>query len=130
MIRIACEDRRDRAWLERFVRGRALPARLGREGEGWELLLCRDGSIRGLGQLVTCGSDPRCTLTVSSLLQEGGMAALQREIRTAAGEICLPRELSLAGLPGPLRQRLAEGAILLLLGKIPGEGCAGAEKRV
>ena len=58
------------------------------------------------------------------------MAALQREIRTAAGEICLPRELSLAGLPGPLRQRLAEGAILLLLGKIPGEGCARAEKRV
>ena len=123
MIRIACEDRRDRAWLERFVRGRALPARLGREDEGWELLLCRDGSIRGLGQLVTCGSDPRCTLTVSSLLQEGGMAALQREI-------CLPRELSLAGLPGPLRQRLAEGAILLLLGKIPGEGCAGGDKRV
>ena len=85
MIRIACEDRRDRAWLERFVRGRALPARLGREDEGWELLLCRDGSIRGLGQLVTCGSDPRCTLTVSSLLQEGGMAALQREIRTGGG---------------------------------------------
>ncbi len=130
MIRIAWEDSRDRAWLERFVREQALPARLSRVGEGWELFLCRDGSIRGLGQLVTCGSDPRCTLTVSSFLQEGGMAALQREIRTAAGEPCLPRELPLAGLPGPLRQRLAEGALLLLLGKIPGEGCTGGEKRV
>lgn len=58
------------------------------------------------------------------------MAALQREIRTAAGEICLPQELSLAGLPGPLRQRLAEGALLLLLGKNPREGCTGAEKRI
>ena len=71
---------------------------------------------RGGGQVITCGLDRRCTLTASSLLQEGGMAALQRTMHSLRGEEIQPQEVPLAGLPVPEGRRLTAAAVLLLLG--------------
>ena len=58
-------------------------------------------------------------MTASSLLQRGGMAALQREMRTLDGRLLQPRELSLEGLPGTMTQRITGAGLLLLLGEEP-----------
>lgn len=118
MIVIACEKRGDLPWLRRLIRQQELCARPADGGERWDLLIDRRGNVRCAGQMLTCGLDGRSSLSVSSLLQEGGMAALQREMRTLDGDLCRPREIPLKGLPGTLEQRMAGAAVLLFLGKI------------
>ena len=66
--------------------------------------------------VVTCGLDARCTLTPSSLLPGGEMAALQREMTTLSGAQRLPQELSLPPA-GSAAHRLLLAAALLALGE-------------
>ena len=115
MVIISCARARDEGWLRRLIRERELDARLAAEGEAWDLFVDQQGGVRGGGQAITCGLDRRDTLTASSLLQEGGMAALQREMHTLSGRTVQPREVPLAGLHGSIPQRLTAAAVLLLL---------------
>ncbi|MBQ7491637.1 MAG: hypothetical protein IJT76_03440 [Clostridia bacterium] len=118
MIVIACEKRGDLPWLRQLIQSKALSARPAERGERWDILVDQNGNVRCAGQVLTCGLDGRSSLSVSSLLQEGGMAALQREMYTMDGALRRPREIPLAGLPGTLEQRMAGAAVLLFLGKI------------
>lgn len=65
--------------------------------------------------VITCGLGCRNTLTPSSLLTDGGMATLQREISTLSGGICDPKEIPLNALSGSPIQRLLLAAVLLTL---------------
>ena len=107
MIWIACENTSDEGWLRRLLRQRGLDAAVGMGG-GCQVRIDRQGSVCCRGQVITCGLDRRATVTASSLLQRGGMAALQQ-----------PRELSLEGLPGTMTQRITGAGLLLLLGEEP-----------
>ncbi|MBR5390262.1 MAG: hypothetical protein IK141_03045 [Clostridia bacterium] len=118
MIVIACEKRGDLPWLRQLIQAESLEARPAAPGERWDLLVDRKGNVRSTGQMLTCGLDGRSSLSVSSLLQEGGMAALQREMYALDGTPQSPREIPLGGLPGTLEQRMAGAAVLLFLGKI------------
>ena len=118
MIWIACENTSDEGWLRRLLRQRGLDAAVG-AGGGCQVRIDRQGSVCCRGQVITCGLDRRATVTASSLLQRGGMAALQREMRTLDGRLLQPRELSLEGLPGTMTQRIT-GAGLLLAGRRAG----------
>lgn len=69
----------------------------------------------GADTVITCGLNSRNTLTPSSLLEGGGMATLQRETPTLSGGICLPLEIPLDGLSGPMEQKLMLVAALLLM---------------
>lgn len=68
-------------------------------------------------QVITCGSYHGDTLMVSSVL-EGGMAALQREIRRVDGSFCAPCEVCLTGFRGSLPQRLLQAALALRQGRL------------
>lgn len=116
MIRVACENPFDEGWLRRFLPEQGLPARMADRGEPWELFIDGAGNVSAGGQVVTCGVGQTNTVTASSLL-DGGMAALQREMRGLDGSVILPREVSLEGLRGPVDRRLTEAAILLFFGK-------------
>ena len=118
MIWIACENPSDEGWLRRLLRQRGLDAAVG-AGGGCQVRIDRQGSVCCRGQVITCGLDRRATVTASSLLQRGGMAALQREMRTLDGRLLQPRELSLEGLPGTMTQRITGAGLLLLLGEEP-----------
>lgn len=65
--------------------------------------------------LLTYGMDGKDTITPSSLLRPGGMAALQREVLSCGGSMLLPREIDLTGFSGNLLQKMAQAAVLLLL---------------
>ena len=86
MIWIACENTSDEGWLRRLLRQRGLDAAVG-AGGGCQVRIDRQGSVCCRGQVITCGLDRRATVTASSLLQRGGMAALQREMRTLDGRL-------------------------------------------
>ncbi len=105
-------------WRIDLLRQRGLDAAVG-AGGGCQVRIDRQGSVCCRGQVITCGLDRRATVTASSLLQRGGMAALQREMRTLDGRLLQPRELSLEGLPGTMTQRITGAGLLLLLGEEP-----------
>jgi len=65
--------------------------------------------------LLTYGMDGKDTITPSSLLRPGGMAALQREVLSCGGKILLPCEIDLTVFSGDLLQKMAQAAVLLLL---------------
>lgn len=115
MVIIGCARACDQGWLKQLIRRMRLEARLAESGESWDLFVDGQGNVRGGGQVITCGLDRRCTLTASSLLQEGGLATLQRGMRTLFGGEIQPREVSLENLPGPMDRKLTAAAILLLL---------------
>lgn len=116
MVIIGCAAEGDRSWLGQLLHRCRAEARLAEDGEPWEIFVDQEGNVRGGGQVITCGLDRRCTLTASSLLQEGGMAALQRTMHSLRGEEIQPQEVPLAGLPVPEGRRLTAAAVLLLLG--------------
>ena len=116
MVIIGCAAEGDRSWLGQMLHRCRAAARLAEDGEPWEIFVDQEGNVRGGGQVITCGLDRRCTLTASSLLQEGGMAALQRTMHSLRGEEIQPQEVPLAGLPVPEGRRLTAAAVLLLLG--------------
>lgn len=115
MVIIGCARESDEGWLGQFLREKRLDARLAEGGEGWDLFVDEQGNVRGGGQVITCGLDRRCTLTASSLLQDGGLATLQRTMHTLWGREIQPREVPLGGLPGPVDKKLTAAAILLLI---------------
>lgn len=117
MVIIGFAKGNDEGWLGQLIHENRLEARLAEAGESWDLFVDEQGNVRGGGQVITCGLDRRCTLTASSLLQEGGLATLQRGLRTLGGEEVQPREVPLSGLPGPVDRKLTAAAILLLVGK-------------
>jgi|GEM_PF-2350369 hypothetical protein len=119
------------------ARGSAAPLRRCRTGGRWDLLLCASaaslppGSEARLlivsadcagaaarrcraGTVMTCGLDPRCTLTPSALLDDG-LAALRRELPLPDGRLLLPCETALWPA-GPAAHRLLMTAALLVLG--------------
>ena len=114
MVIIGCARASDQGWLAELIGRFGLDARLAEGGERWDLFVDEQGDVRGGGQVITCGLDRRCTLTASSLLQEGGLATLQRTMHTLWGQEIQPREVPLIGLPG--RKGLTAAAVLLLLG--------------
>jgi len=114
MVIIGCARACDQGWLGELIDRFGLQARLAECGERWDLYVDEQGNVRGGGQVITCGLDRRCTLTASSLLQEGGLATLQRTMYTLWGEEIQPREVPLTGLPGS--KGLTAAAVLLLLG--------------
>lgn len=114
MVVITCERKQDELWLRQLIEKRHLPARTAKAGEGWTLRILADGGVQSRDQVITCGTDPRCSVTASSLL-EGGMASLQREMRTLSGKTLQPQEISMEGLPGTAEQKLTGAAVLLLL---------------
>ena len=116
MVKIRCARAQDEGWVRRLIHRFRLTADLCREAP-WDVLVEDTGCIRGGGQVITCGLDRRETVTVSSLLQEGGLAALQRTVRTLKGAVIEPRELSLEGLEGTVEEKLAAAALLVLLGE-------------
>lgn len=118
MIFIGWERPADRLWLDTLLRERGVEAAVSRNG-ACPVRVDSRGNVRCPGQLITCGLDSRATVTASSLLQCGGMAALQREMYTLQGRLLRPRELSLEGLPGNLEQRLTGAGLLLLLDAAP-----------
>ena len=65
--------------------------------------------------LLTYGMGGKDTITPSSLLRPGGMAALQREVLSCIGNVLLPREIDLTGFSGDLLQKMAQASVLLLL---------------
>ena len=67
-------------------------------------------------QLFTFGFDTRDTLTPASLLHEGGMATLQREVTALSGYVHTPQDLELKGLPGCMIQKMAITSVLLACG--------------
>ena len=115
MVIIGCARESDEAWLRQLFHRLRLDARLAEEGEGWDLFVDSRGNVRGGGQVITCGLDRRCTLTASSLLQDGGLATLQRTMRTLSGREIHPREIPLDGLHGSVDKKLTAAAILLLI---------------
>ena len=115
MVKIRCARAQDEGWVRRLIHGFRLTADLCREAP-WDVLVEDTGCIRGGGQVITCGLNRRETVTVSSLLQKGGLAALQRTVRTLQGVEIEPRELSLEGLEGTVEEKLAAVALLVLLG--------------
>ena len=116
MIVIRCMRVQDERWVKRLIHHFRLEAKICRE-KPWDVLVEDTGCIRGGGQVITSGLDRRETVTVSSLLQEGGLAALQRTVRTLQGAVIEPRELSLEGLEGTVEEKLAAAALLVLLGE-------------
>ena len=116
MVIIGCAKACDRNWLGQLLRRCRADAKIAEDGEPWQVFIDLEGNVRGGGQVITCGLDRRCTLTASSLLQEGGLATLQRTMRDLHGREIQPREVSLAGLPAPEERRLAAAAVMLLLG--------------
>lgn len=116
MVIIGLAREKDRLWLEKLLHRYRLDARLAGEGEPWDIFVDGQGNVRGGGQVITCGLEGYCTLTASSLLQEGGMATLQRSMHTLQGTEVPPREVSLATLEGPMGQKLTAAAVLLLMG--------------
>ena len=117
MVIIGLAREKDRLWLEKLIHRHRLDARLAGEGETWDIFVDGQGNVRGGGQVITCGLEGHCTLTASSLLQEGGMATLQRFMHTLDGREIQPREVPLADLEGPAGQKLTAAALLLLLGR-------------
>ncbi len=65
--------------------------------------------------VITCGFDRKSTVTPSSLLQEGAMATLQRELETLSGEVRLPGEFDLSTVPGQLEHKMIMAAALIFL---------------
>jgi hypothetical protein len=116
MVIIGCASDRDRGWLGQLLHRYRMEARTAEDGEMWQVFVDPEGNVRGGGQVITCGLDRRCTLTASSLLQEGGLATLQRTMYDLQGREIQPREVSLAGLPVPEERKLSAAAVLLLLG--------------
>jgi len=116
MVKIRCARAQDEGWVKRLLHRFRLAAEVCRE-EDWDVLVEDTGCIRGGGQVITCGLDRRETVTVSSLLQEGGLATLQRAVHTLQGTEIEPRELSLEGLEGTVEEKLAAAALLVLLGE-------------
>ena len=117
MVIIGCQRHCDRGWLGELILRHRLPARLAEGEERCEILVDRQGNVHGGGQVITCGLEGHCTLTASSLLQEGGMATLQRFMHTLDGREIQPREVPLTDLEGPAGQKLTAAALLLLLGR-------------
>ena len=115
MVIIGLAREKDRLWLEKLLHRYRLDARPAEEGEPWDSFVDGQGNVRGGGQVITCGLEGHCTLTASSLLQEGGMATLQRSMHTLRGAEVPPREVSLAGLEGSVGQKLTAAAVLLLM---------------
>ncbi len=66
--------------------------------------------------VITYGMDGRDTLTPSSVLHEGGMAALQREIVDVCGGVISPCEIDLTPLCGTLMDKMAVAAAALAAG--------------
>lgn len=114
MVIIGCARACDQGWLRKLIERFGLQARLAESGERWDLFVDEQGNVRGRGQVITCGLDRRCTLTASSLLQEGGLATLQRAMFTLWGQEIQPREVPLVGLPEG--KSLTAAAVLLLMG--------------
>ena len=114
MVIIGCARACDQSWLRELIGRFGLQARLAEGGERWDLFVDEQGNVRGGGQVITCGLDRRCTLTASSLLQDGGLATLQRTMFTLWGQEIQPREVPLTGLPRG--RELTAAALLLLLG--------------
>ena len=85
MVIIGLAREKDRLWLEKLLHRYRLDARPAEEGEPWDIFVDGQGNVRGGGQVITCGLEGHCTLTASSLLQEGGMATLQRSMHTLRG---------------------------------------------
>ena len=117
VVIIGLAREKDRLWVEKLIHRHRLPAQVAADGEAWDILVDGQGNVRGGGQVITCGLEGHCTLTASSLLQEGGMATLQRTMHTLAGQELQPRELSLAQVDGPVEHKLTAAAVLLLLGR-------------
>jgi len=116
VVIIGLAREKDRPWLEKLLHRYRLEARVAGEGEPWDIFVDGQGNVRGGGQVITCGLESHCTLTASSLLQEGGMATLQRFMHALDGREIPPREVSLAELEGTAGQKLTAAALLLLLG--------------
>lgn len=114
MVIIGCARACDQGWLRELVERYRLQARLAEGGERWDVFVDEQGNVHGGGQVITCGLDRRCTLTASSLLQDGGLATLQRTMFTLWGQEIQPREVLLAGLPRG--RELTAAALLLLMG--------------
>lgn len=114
MIIVGCARGGDQSWLGELLARFCPEARLAERGERWDLFVDEQGHVHGRGQVITCGLDRRCTLTASSLLQDGGLATLQRTMYTLWGQEIPPREVSLVGLPK--HKSLTAGGVLLLLG--------------
>ena len=117
MVIIGCARACDQGWLQELVERYRLQARLAEGGERWDVFVDEQGNVHGGGQVITCGLEGHCTLTASSLLQEGGMATLQRFMHTLDGREIQPREVPLTDLEGPAGQKLTAAALLLLLGR-------------
>ena len=117
MVIIGLAREKDRLWLEKLIHRCRLDARMAREGEPWDIFVDGQGNVRGGGQVITCGLESHCTLTASSLLQEGGMATLQRAMHTLTGQQLQPREVPLIHLEGPAGQKLTAAAVLLMMGR-------------
>ena len=114
MVIVGCARAWDQGWRRALMGRFGLQARLAEGGERWDVFVDEQGNVRGGGQVITCGLDRRCTLTASSLLQEGGLATLQRTMFTLWGQEIQPREVLLAGLPRG--RELTAAALLLLMG--------------
>ena len=117
MVIISLALEKDRPWLEKLIHRHRLAAAVAGEGQPWDVFVDSRGNVRGGGQVITCGLEGHCTLTASSLLQEGGMATLQRTMHTLDGRELQPREVPLEGLEGPAARKLTAAALLLLLGR-------------
>ena len=67
---------------------------------------------------VSCGRTDRDTVTLSSSLSNGGMAALRREIVSKSGNVVYPREIELKDIGGSEDDKLAIASLLLLIDRI------------
>ena len=105
-------------WLSRMEDDEEHPLK---KAHARALVVCEEESLAALfhcesEMVVTYGLGLRETLTPSSLLRDGGMATLQREIVRLDGQIIEPQDLYLDGLQGDMLEKLATAAVLLLCG--------------
>ena len=89
----------------------------------WSLVICSE-EVRSCPPeckaeyAVSCGRTDRDTVTLSSSLSNGGMAALRREIVSRSGRVIGPREIELKGIGGSEDDKLSIVSLLLLIDRL------------
>ncbi len=86
----------------------------------WALIICSQNAEGFLPECdaeyaVSCGRTDRDTVTLSSSLSNGGMAALRREIVSKSGRVIEPCEIELKDISGSEDDKLAILSLLLLI---------------
>ena len=74
---------------------------------------------------ITCGLNARDTITPSSTLSGGGMAALQREIVALNGSVLQPMEIDLGRIKGGLVEKMAIAAVMMAVDPSMKWSCEG-----